>query len=245
MTQGNRIWVSVIAGSVGFALSVGGIWLRRQSSAEDRRAQVRSQMPGLAATEVDRVTAAFEELSAETMANPRYHDYMMSRVRGARNQQEAEALAASIGNELVGRGMPRLGLADLTEWNRIRQVFAQDPVVCAGLWTGQLPPTAIPNRLGQIPDADLRSWVRLIGAAQLAEISSTEPVNAPGLDTLIEPMLNALPEAREHLEQVLSSTSPTPDDACFASQQFMQYAARLPDAERLVFLRVLALASAN
>ena len=193
----------------------------------------------------DRVGEIMNEELQPLMRHPRFRTMMTNAARGQRSGEAARDTGKRLGMELVHRGIPRLPLEGLDEWNRLRLLLADhSPRVCGAFWTGGLSEGELGQALASLGDTDLRSWMRVSAQAGILELEANAQVQANDRDLArgLETIASRMPrEERRRFWAVVDAGETAPAaDGCAVMKTIMTGATRMRDRPRERFLRALA-----
>ncbi len=236
-----NVVIVVIGAAVGIFATRSALDAVRTSRVKsDMRDSARQLLPNASDEDVRRFASALKATMGRLVTNPRFAERMRNSARGAGSQAEIDARGGDLSATLAARGVSRLPLERLDEWNRLRLLLSENETICSGLWQPPLDPTAIPKRLIALPDDDLRSFMQINYEATLAELEQRPERAGPQLAEQLVTMVESAREDRERLQRIFDQDRPSATDACFANRWVMNYARTLPPSERQDFLSALA-----
>lgn len=140
-------------------------------------------------------------------------------------------------------GFRRLPRAALERWNNVRIALSEaDAPVCAGFWTGGVPPADITAAVSRREPEHVRAWMAVVVQAA-ATMLDAAPASAPAtLDDGIAGVLQHLgPGARARFRHALfQGAEASQEEACWAMLTLMRGARELDPVRREGLLRALA-----
>ena len=132
-----------------------------------------------------------------------------------------EADRTRVAAELSHAGVARLDDAERLGLFEVRRAMANEsPELCAGLWTGSLPPELLGAGLRGLDEKQQLVWIELSARAVAVELAAASPpphVKAAARDAAFGELLARMPPAeREAFQRVVLGADRTPEGACRA-----------------------------